>query len=831
MEQLHIEISGKIQGVGFRPYLVKLARQLDLAGYAMNTSNGLSISVAGESQLLETFLTQLQLNPPRHARIHTLNIHRQTCDIASVTEMQGKPFGIRTQNQADIPTLLPASPIIPADRALCRDCLTELFDPDNRRYLHPFISCIECGPRASCIRELPFERHNTSFADFDMCPECLQESQEMRLSTRRFHAQTNACHDCGPTLSLYRLPPDAKPEKLENPDDKYFPVTWLAERIRAGDIVAIKGVSGMHLLADARQPEVVARMRRIKQRPAKAFAIMALNSATADNYVEMNALSKEQLESCAAPIMLLPLKNRHSSALSGQSVSELADTLAPGLADLGIMLPNTALHYLLFHALLNRPEGTDWLQQPQTSLLLVTSANLPGEPIISDNQDALIDLGNIADGLLVHNREIVFASDDSVLQSSNAGLPGLMIRRARGFAPEPLPLHTALRKQTSGTILACGAYLKNTFSILRGEEIIPSTHLGEQNSRRACLHFEQHIDAYQQRFDVRPDAFACDLHPDFFSSRYAESHALSDSLPLIKVAHHKAHIASVFNECDLSENTPFLALALDGLGLGDVDSPIQTERSRHRLWGGELYTGCLNRNMDNALQLALTHLAHLSTLSLPGGDIASREICRIGYALQAHLNLSTHNRFEDFSTMPAAVKTFIKTRIQHTENPASAFEQSSALGRWFDGIASLLGICQHASYEGQAAMALEALARTSHPLPEACQTARIESDGTLNLYPVLPTLLTSADPAEAAARFHSELVDGLIRWIKWARHDDIKDILCSGGCFQNRILREHLDLHARKVGLRVHFPAQIPVNDGSISIGQAVLACLQTFSR
>ena len=807
MPTLHIQVTGKVQGVGFRPFLLRLARQLDLAGFAMNTAEGVSIQISGEQTQLDQFLQTLDTSPPRHANITALQVY-----LEDSPDPLKKPFEVRlaeaeTGNKHNQPAAQ-----IPADRALCKACLTELFDPANRRFLHPFISCIECGPRASCIRQLPFERQFTSFDQFEMCPACTDETLTPHEDSRRFHAQGNACPDCGPRLSLYRLPPLTEATPINTSGDKLCLFKQLAKAIQAGEIIALKDMSGFHLLADARQPEAVARLRRIKQRPDKPFAIMALNSASLSPFVVLNPPTEELLEGEAAPIVLIPKRN-HSEPIS--------ESLAPKVGDLGCMLPNTALHYLLFYALLNTPESPDWLNQAQSPLLIVTSANPAGEPLISENEQALKTLPGMADWLVTHDREILFASDDSLIQNAQAPCPALMLRRARGFAPEPLPLHSAIAEHASKNVLACGAYLKNTFCLTQGQQVFISTHLGEQNSRRSYAHFQEQLDYFLRQFALKPEVIACDLHPDFFSSRFAQDYAESQQLPLVKVAHHEAHIASVLNDCNLPADTPFLGLALDGLGLGKADAISAQHPPDHLLWGGELYSGKLAVENSGQPDLQLKHLAHLSTLALPGGDKASREIVRIGYALTRNLPALNQNPFEDYSGIPAPLKHFIDHNL-------TTFEQSSSLGRWFDGVASLLGLRQHVSYEGQAAMELEALARGYGNLPQPIQLAGIEENGCLNLYPILEILLTTHNTQEAAAIFHSELIDGLLRWLEWAStRYPAKDVLCSGGCFQNRIIREQLALAAKKAGWRVHFPRHIPLNDAGISIGQALIATLK----
>lgn len=811
MMHVLITLTGKVQGVGFRPFVYRLAQEHELNGEAKNILNGLSIELIGEARQIDAFLSQLTQNPPKHAKISNISIKHIEVDPAS----EFKSFSIvsETEPHKSLAALLPETPFIASDRALCKTCLKELFTPSNRRYLHPFISCLECGPRASIIQNLPYERKNTVYASVPECDRCAQESRELiNTQEQRFHSQTNSCWDCGPSLTLYHYEKENIFKPFETCKSDHFKVfEKLATAIQNGHIVAVKGISGFHLICDARQETAIAKLRAFKQRPEKPFALMALNTASLDPLVELNSAGKSQLESDSAPIVLFPKK---------QIPEPLFDDLAPNIRDLGCMLPYAPVHYLLFFSLLGTPSGTDWLRQKQASMLLVTSANLSGEPLISDNAECLQKLSGIAQCVLTHDRDIRFSSDDSVIQINEASSPDfLMIRRARGFAPEPIQLPFSGK-----SVLALGAYLKNTFCITKHNQAFISPHLGELNSLKQYEHFEATLGYYLNLYNIQPELIACDLHPDFYSSRFAQEYADKHQLPLIKVAHHQAHIAATFVEAQLVDNTRFIGLALDGIGLGE-----NSEDSSPTLWGGELFYGnYIQAGSEHPehtnTQFSLQHRAQLSHLRLPGGDKASSEIGRIAYALINQIPEASRQEFkrqlEKKLQLSDALKNLIDSHLRD-------FPQTSSLGRWFDAVSSLLDIRQQVNFEGQAAMELETSAWRHGELPLSDHLANVDKSGNLNLFPILENILSFTDTHYASAKFHSELVDGLLRWITWhSEKHQTKHVICSGGCFQNQIIRNALSKEALAKGLILHFPKNIPVNDAGISLGQAVIASL-----
>lgn len=798
LSHVRLSLSGKVQGVGFRPFICILANQLNLRGYAINRIQNLDIYLFGEKESIALFEHQLTQHAPKHALIY--KVVRE--ELEQLPHPIYQHFEIRHQSLSSQDTLNNTPLTVPADRALCQSCLSELFDANNKRFLYPFITCIECGPRASITYQLPYDRENTSYQEFNECNTCKQESSNLvHKQAQRFHSQTNACWQCGPKLKLF-CDGKAVPSNQKNIPERYLEYfDSLARAIKAGNIIALKGIGGFHLLCDARNSEAINKLRALKHRPEKPFAVMALNSASLSELVEFNEDAQKLLASESAPIVL-------SSKTS--FIHQTLESLAPKVSDLGCMLPYTAMHYLLFYALLNKPEGEAWLAETQAPLLAVTSANISGEPLISDNQECIEKMSACAAYILCHDREIILNSDDSVIQSADSSADTSIIRRARGFAPEPIQL-----PYSGKAVLAFGAHLKNTFCLSNGQQAFISPHLGEAESIASYDHFEEMLNAYLKLFSIKPEVIACDSHPDFFSSQFAKDYAEKNKLPLVQIPHHQAHIAAVLAEIHLPDNTSFIGLALDGIGLGE-----NKHATTKPLWGGELFIGKLD-STNGQIKLDIQHHAQLSKLSLPGGDKATKEIGRIGFALFESLKDKTLSNFESDFALSSDLKEFIQTHSKH-------FPNTSSLGRWFDAISSLLGIRQSVSFESQAAMELEALAVQYGKLPHSKQLAQIDENGGLDLYPILPAILNAKSKQEGAAIFHSELSDGLLRWlIAVAKEHNTQHVVCSGGCFQNRIVRKSLFEAATEQALIMHFPKQVPTNDAGISLGQVLIASLQ----
>ena len=776
-----LKITGNVQGVGFRPFIYKLASSLNLKGYVANDASTVRIEIFGPYAALEQFRQKLLQEYPIHARIDSITLKESNIEQPTTP----KHFEIKASLNT---TYLSVTKNIPSDQRICHACLKELFDPQDRRHHYPFINCTDCGPRYSLIKALPYDRHTTSMATFEMCSTCKTEYQSP--SQRRFHAQPNACKECGPSLSLHQS--DGKIAPCEDQ------IIETARQLQAGKIVALKGIGGFHLMCDARNPEAVKTLRSRKHRPDKPFAIMVLNTCSLNTFAKLSDSSEKLLQSSPAPIVLLP-KQAHCD--------DQLKHIALNVSDIGCMLPYTPIHYLLFQALSKGTLHNNWLddinETVDDTVLVVTSANLSGEPIISDNESCLKKLVNIADYFLLHDRDIIAPSDDSVLNSPSSICPSSTIRRARGFAPQAIKL-----PESSPSILACGAFLKNTFCLTQGNQAYLSPHIGELESIESCLHFRESIERHIQLLGITPKAVVCDLHPDFYSSRFAEEYSRTHNIPLIKVQHHRAHIAAVLAEHLFEKDDAIIGLALDGVGLGDDNTA----------WGGELFYGPAS---------SLQRIAHLSPLALPGGDIATKEIWRLGAALLSKLP-DTHyyqefakhiTKLSKLALNNPAMENFI-TQTQHST--------SSSAGRWFDAIASILHTRSQVSFEGQAAMQVEQLAglycEQFGELPKTKHMAKLKEDGMLDLYPIVPAILDTPIQT-AAAQFHSEVIDGLLRWINWAAKDNTtRTVVCSGGCFQNKILRDELKHRLCLAGFKTYFPEKAPANDGGVSLGQAWIA-------
>jgi hydrogenase maturation protein HypF len=567
-----IRVRGAVQGVGFRPFVWRLANELRLAGFVRNDAQGVAIEVQGEPHALDRFVDRLTGEAPALARIDAVE-----ADDAPPASARGFVIEPSVAGRARTG--------IAADVAVCADCLAELFDPGDRRYRYPFINCTQCGPRYTITGRLPYDRANTSMAAFTLCERCRAEYEDP--ATRRFHAQPNACPECGPRLALR----DAHGAAIDAGD----PVAAAVARVARGEILAIKGLGGYHLACDARNAAAVARLRERKAREEKPFAVMVAGVASAAPFAVVDAEERQLLEARERPIVLLRKRAGCDAALPG---------VAPGLAWIGAMLPYTPLQFLLFHEAVGRPAGLYWLGSSQPLALVMTSANPGGEPLVTGEQEAFRRLAGIADAFLVHDREIVVRCDDSVVRSER-GAPAF-IRRARGFTPAPIRLAEA-----GPAVLATGAFLKNAVCITRGDEAFLSQHVGDLDNAPTCRALEETATQLMRVLDVDPEIVAHDLHPDFHSTSFAIAFAHERGIPAIGVQHHQAHIAAVVAEHGVSE--PVLGLALDGVGLG-------TDRG---VWGGELLS-------VHAGEMA--RLGHLRRLPLPGGDRAAREPWRMAAA-------------------------------------------------------------------------------------------------------------------------------------------------------------------------------------------------------
>ena len=750
-----IRIRGQVQGVGFRPFIYRLAAELGLRGWVCNCGEGVELELQGEAAALQTFLARLHEETPPQARIAAVE------QIAVPMIKAPPPFFIATSRVGGPRTA------IAADAALCDACLGELFDPASRRYGYPFINCVHCGPRFTIVRALPFDRAATSMANFPPCPMCLREYQDP--DDRRFHAQANCCPQCGPTLSLH----DAEGVDMDAGDV----VAAAVAALQGGDIVAVKGLGGFHLLCDARNREAVERLRARKGREAKPFAVMAANAASLSAWANCDEQALRLLQSSARPIVLLEKTPACDGVLAG---------IAPGIAQVGALLPYTPLHYLLFHQAAGRPAGTAWLQQPQPLLLVCTSANLGGEPLVIDNHEAFTRLRGIADYFLAHDRAIQQRCDDSVIKVV-CGQP-LFVRRARGFVPRPIKL-----PRGGPTVLAFGGDLKNTLCLSRGDEAHVSQHNGDLDSAVACRMLEKSLGAFVSMLDAAPAFVVHDRHPDFFSSRLARRFATEHQVPCLAVQHHHAHIAAVMAEHGL--RGAVLGVALDGLGWGDDGG----------LWGGELL------RVEGA---SYRRLGHLRNLAMPGGDRAAREPWRMAASV-----LHALGRRDEIARRFAAPGARIVTEMLDKNVQAPL---TSSAGRCFDAAAGLLGIAARSRYEGEAAMRLEALALQHGPVMAPGDGYTVGQDGVLNLLSLLERMADEQDAGRGAAVYHAGLTAAVSEWVQQAAaRQALRHVVLSGGCFINGILSQGVTTALRAAGLNVYMARRLPANDGGLSLGQA----------
>lgn len=741
-----------VQGVGFRPYVYRLAAARNLAGGIANTASGVAIEVQGEPQSVEDFLRALPAEAPTLSRITDFEVREIGCN-------GDHDFRIHASEKSEA-----ARALIPPDIAVCDDCLRELFDPADRRYLYPFINCTNCGPRFTIVRSIPYDRPQTSMAAFEMCARCRAEYDEP--ANRRFHAQPNACWDCGPRVELW----NTRGEPISCND----PIREAAEQLRAGAIVGVKGLGGFHLAADATNPNAVEKLRNRKHRVEKPFAVMVPDVETASESCELSSEEREILLSLERPIVILRRKNP----------SAIAPSVAPFNPRLGIFLPYTPVHHLLF-------------AKSGLLALVMTSGNVSEEPIAIGNSEAVARLSGLADSFLVHNREILRRCDDSVVRSSGTRVRTL--RRSRGFVPVPVFLD---REYPS--VLAMGGELKNTICLLQGRRAFLSQHIGDLENAEAYNFFGEAVEHWQNILEIEPSVVAYDLHPDYFSTRWALGRK---GVRTIGVQHHHAHIASCMAENHVEGRV--IGIALDGTGYG-ADGCV---------WGGEILL---------ADYLDFERAAHFSYVPMPGGAAAIREPWRMAAGYLRHSFGEEMFRLAiPFVEQipPAKLRTIFQMAERGVNSPLT-----SSCGRLFDGVAALAGLRREVNYEAQAAIELEAF-RDESAAGQPYEFALREEGGVLQLDPapviraIVEDLLRGATPGQISQRFHDGLACALADAARLLRERSGLDTVClSGGTFQNVYLSGELERLLSKDGFRVFTHSQVPAGDGGLSLGQAVVA-------
>jgi hydrogenase maturation protein HypF len=754
--RLKMTVGGAVQGVGFRPFVHRLATGLGLAGWVHNSCQGVALEVEGPRPEVESFLLRLEAERPPCSFIQSL-------EAAWLDPVGYKKFEITASEAGGERTAL----VLP-DIAPCPDCVREIFDPLDRRYLYPFANCTHCGPRFSIIESLPYDRGHTAMKSFPLCPRCREEFDNPL--DRRFHAQPNACPACGPRLELW----NRQGETLRQGHEALMAA---AEVIRQGGIVALKGLGGFHLVTPAHDDAAVRRLRERKHRAEKPFALMFPSLPAARMECEISPLEERLLRSPEAPIVLLG-RRAGRSALSRE--------IAPRHPCLGVMLPSTPLHHLLMAEL--------------AFPVIATSGNLSEEPICIDEREALQRLGRIADALLVHNRPIVRAVDDSVVRVMMGR--ELVLRRARGYAPLPVTLRAG---EDAPAILAVGAHLKNTVALALGRQVFLSQHIGDLESVPAYEAFLRTRTDLQNLFQAQPSVVCADAHPDYLSTQWA-AQLLADNPALrgVSVQHHSAHVLACMADNELEP--PVLGVAWDGAGYG-LDGTI---------WGGEFLL---------VTDTAIHRRAHLRQFRLPGGEKAIKEPRRIALALLREMlgeeALTPAALPPNISFSPAewaGLKTMLKEGIH---SPLT-----SSVGRLFDGVAALIGLRQKISFEGQAAMELESCLEGvetgesyQFKISDAGQTE--QAPFILDWQPVLEGVLADLQrglPAgEISAKFHHALVEALI---SIARRVGRRQVALTGGCFQNRYLTERAVKRLEQEGFRPYWHQRVPPNDGGIALGQ-----------
>jgi len=754
-----IQVAGVVQGVGFRPYVYRLATDRNLGGNISNTPAGVTIEVQGPPDLVEDFVSHLPEGAPALAQITHLLVREMPCKPDRCFEILSSQAGAH------------ASALISPDVAVCEDCLRELFDPQDRRYLYPFINCTNCGPRFTIVRDVPYDRPRTSMSAFPMCGKCSAEYEDPQ--NRRFHAQPNACWGCGPQLEFCNA--HGKPMKTLDPIGAAVQRLWL------GEILAVKGLGGFHFAVDAMNSAAVERLRQRKRRVEKPLAVMVRDLQAAGGFCEIDAEARNLLDSRQRPIVLLP-------KMKGTAIAE---TVAPNQRDLGLFLPYTPVHHLLFAS-------------GKFAALVMTSGNLSEEPIAIDNREAVDRIGSIADFLLVHDREILLRCDDSVVRPSAGRLR--QIRRSRGYVPVPVRLHKEIPQ-----ILAVGGELKNTICLTRHNLAFLSQHIGDLENIESFDFFRNAIAYLSKILEIEPEVIAHDLHPDYFSTKWALT---QKGVRLVGVQHHHAHIAACMAENHIEG--PVIGLALDGSGYG-TDGQI---------WGGEALI---------AGYASFERAAHFAYAALPGGAAAIREPWRIAVSYLAQtfgesflgLDIPFVRELE-----PGKAELILRMMAQRVNSPLT-----SSCGRLFDAVAALIGIRHEVSYEAQAAIELEMAARSSsetvgYPFAIRRQDGCWQIDSSPLFCGIVQDLRRIVCTETISRRFHNGLVETLARLACLLRQESSINRIClSGGTFNNLLVFEHLIRKLESCGFDVFTHSEVPTGDGGLSLGQALVAAHSIGSR
>ncbi len=748
IKRYFIVVEGIVQGVGFRPFVYNLANSFDLKGYVNNNSEGVHIDVEGHRETINEFLQRIEHNPPPLARIEKISVREETVlNYYTIFEIK------ESKKTLDKITLI--SP----DIAICKDCEEDIKSKTNRRSGYAFTNCTNCGPRFSIIKALPYDREKTTMKEFEMCQECAREYSDP--TNRRFHAQPNACQDCGPEVWVE----DNKGNKFEIED----PISFAQNKIVEGKIFAIKGLGGYHLVCDGWNEAAIHKLRTRKRRPFKPLAVMMKNVVTIKKHCKVTELEEKLLTGIRKPIVILDQKQNY----------DLPHTIAPNQKTLGVMLPYTPLHSLLF---------SDKLET-----LIMTSANVKGLPIEHTDSGARKSLSGIVDYFLIHNREIYLPIDDSVLRVVEE--KQTIIRRARGYAPEPFK---ALNMKD---ILACGPNMKNTFCISKDGFLFLSQFNGDLENLETFEHYKNNIEHFKEVFSFSPKFIAYDMHPEYLSTKYA----LDYDLPKIAVQHHHAHIVSCMFENNLERKV--IGVCFDGTGYG----------TDGKIWGGEFMV-CDRKEF--------TRVGHLDYIKMPGGEKAIKEPWRMGVSyLYKALGTGTNKEafgglFELYGEAAEKLINIIDANIN--------CPQTSSMGRLFDAVSNIIGITDNVTYEGQAAIELEAVSDIE--IQEAYPYKIIKQD----IYIIEPyemikeVILDKLDGVSSkimASKFQNTIVNLSVSMCTYLRRDTgINEVALSGGVFQNSYLLKKISQNLKKEGFRVYTHTHLPSNDSGLAIGQIIIA-------
>ncbi len=748
-------IHGAVQGIGFRPFIYRLAGEMKINGWISNIPEGVLIEAEGPKEQLESFKEKIHSDKPDLASIHS-------CEVTELDAAGYTSFEIRESRQSG-----KKQAVILPDIAVCPDCLQEMFEPNDRRFRYPFINCTNCGPRLTIVESLPYDRANTSMKKFTMCPDCQKEYDDPM--NRRFHAQPNACPVCGPQLLLTTN----AGKKIAKQDDA---LRQAADAIRKGMIVAVKGIGGFHLMADPFNDKAVRTLRERKHREEKPFALMVPTVSEAKKYCLLSDLEERAICSSHAPIVLVK-KNIGEAMLSIQ--------IAPNNPMLGVMLPYSPVHHLLMRE----------LAQP----VIATSGNISDEPICTSNEDAVEKLGGIADLFLMHNRPIVRHADDSIIRI--IGGREMVLRRARGLAPLPVQLPIEPKK----TILAVGAHLKNTIALNVGKSVFVSQHIGDLETEQSLKTFKRTIEDFQSMYELKPALVVTDKHPEYLSTHYAEQLRM----PTLQIQHHAAHIYSCMAENHLTDEV--FGVSWDGTGLGDDGT----------IWGGEFFAYG-NKEMKR--------VGTFRSFPLPGGSSAIKEPRRSALGMLYEMSggkigsLMQNCSIEQFSQQE------MSTLVQMMEKNINSPRTSSA-GRIFDSVCSLTGLKHKMGYEGQGAMELESvIGSDKNEEYYSFSLASQAGDGNITevlweemINDIIRDMKNLYPKNSISQKFHNTMAEIIIAM---AERMDMKNVVLSGGCFQNAYLTERTILRLKKEGFTPYWHQRIPPNDGGISLGQLYGAVL-----